>query len=255
MVSFSSSLYNCATECALRRMNHRCKVRFGSCTCNYCKYNINKYVNADPRHIELFMVEAERSAGAIKATSGGHHIVFAFLIGLCLLFVGLVYKDEQRMDTALEQYTVKVENASPITQTAVNTASVPAARPAIQQSHSNAVQISHQTIQNTLQRVARDLNNHIDVNEDRLINCIDAAVLFYQYFPDKSRVTISINKNDTTKMHHLFNVVQIDGVWRAIEPQTVWANKTSFWMRDVWGQQYDSSLNRDVTRDYIRYVR
>jgi hypothetical protein len=31
-----------------------------------------------------------------------------------------------------------------------------------------------------------------------LVNCIDAAVLFYQYFPDKDKVCIELNYNPDT---------------------------------------------------------
>jgi hypothetical protein len=201
------------------------------------------------------MIDAEMRAGAIKATSGGHHIVFAFLIAICLFFAGLVYKDEQRMNNALQQNKVRATFFTPSAQPVVNSAPAIITTPAVHLPQSQSTAVSHQTIQTALQKVARDLNNRVDVNQDGLINCIDAAVLFYQYFPDKSQVTISVNRNAATGMHHLFNAVHIDGVWRAIEPQAVWANKSSYWMRDVWGRQYDSTLNRDVTRDYLKYVK
>jgi len=56
-------------------------------------------------------------------------------------------------------------------------------------------------------------------------------------------------------MNHLFNAVLIDGVWRAIEPQAFASNQSSYWMRDVWGNQYDSNLNRDETARFSVYAR
>jgi hypothetical protein len=56
-------------------------------------------------------------------------------------------------------------------------------------------------------------------------------------------------------MNHLFNCVLIDGVWRAIEPQAYWKNNSSYWMKDNWGSKYDNSKNKDVTNDYLRYLK
>ena len=110
-------------------------------------------------------------------------------------------------------------------------------------------------IEDTLQRAAVDLNRGVDVNHDGKINCIDAAVLFYQYYPDKNKVLILVNKNDSTGMWHLFNMVYVDNGWRGIEPQAAWRNNRSYWMADVWGRQYNKDFNRNVTADYIRYVK
>lgn len=102
----------------------------------------------------------------------------------------------------------------------------------------------------TLQKVQA---NKKDVNKDGKVNCIDYAVLFYQYYPYKDEVTISLNVNPKTGMNHLFNVILINGTWRAIEPQTEPGN--IYFMRDVWGSKYDSTLNKVVTNDYLKYVK
>jgi len=250
MSSFSNSLYDCALECALRRRKNRCKVRFGGYACNDCKYNINRYVDADPRHVELFMIEAEMQAGAIKATSGGHHFVFVVLIALCLFFAGMMYKSEQRINTNLQQHTAK---AQPVVQSA-QMKKQPQPAPAAQTAPAQSV-VTEEIIWGTLRKAAKDLNNKADVNRDGETNCIDAAVLFYQYFPHKSLVTITENKNDKTGMWHLFNVVYINGVWKAIEPQAIWRKQRGYNMSDIWGKQYDSSLNRDQTKYYSKYVK
>ena len=112
----------------------------------------------------------------------------------------------------------------------------------------------HANIDKTL-RLVDEKWKKTDVNGDGLNNCIDAAVLFYQYYPDKSKVCIEINQNSKTGMNHLFNCVFTDGVWKAIEPQAYATNHSNYLMRAVWGSQYDNSYNRDVTSYYLRYVK
>jgi len=111
----------------------------------------------------------------------------------------------------------------------------------------------HSNIDRTLRLVAENWYR-IDVNGDWLHNCIDAAVLFYQYYPNKSNVCIVLNRNPKTGMNHLFNYVLTDGVWEAIEPQAYCNNHTNYLMRAVWGSKYDNSYNCNVTSEYIRYV-
>jgi len=79
--------------------------------------------------------------------------------------------------------------------------------------------------------------------------------LFYQYYPDKSKVCIEVNLNPGTDMHHLFNCVFTDGVWKAIEPQAYAHNYSNYFMWSAWGNQYDNSYNRDVTSDYLRNIK
>jgi len=134
----------------------------------------------------------------------------------------------------------KVTNAA---QASVRASSIPALR-------NNS---EHSNIDKTLILVAKYWNK-IDVNNDGEHNCIDAAVLFYQYYPDKSKVCIESNKNPNTGMNHLFNCVFTDGVWIAIEPQAYASNRSNYLMRDVWKNQYDNSYNRDVTSYYLKYV-
>jgi hypothetical protein len=112
----------------------------------------------------------------------------------------------------------------------------------------------HANIAQTLRIVAEKCEK-TDVNKDGLYNCIDAAVLFYKYYPDKSKVCIEVNKNPKTGMHHLFNCVFTDGVWKAIEPQAYYQNHSNYFMWAVWGSQYDNKYNRDVTETYKNYAR
>jgi hypothetical protein len=112
----------------------------------------------------------------------------------------------------------------------------------------------HANIDRTLRLVAENWKR-TDVNGDGLNNCIDAAVLFYQYFPDKSKVRILSNRNPNTDFYHLFNSIRIDGIWMAIEPQAYASNYYNYSMSAVWGNIYDQSYNRDATNDYLVYVR
>lgn len=111
----------------------------------------------------------------------------------------------------------------------------------------------HSNIDRTLRLVAENWKK-IDVNGDWLHNCIDAAVLFYQYYPNKSNVRIVLNKNPKTGMNHLFNYVFTDGVWEAIEPQAYCNSYSNYLMRAVWGSKYDNSYDCDATYEYIRYT-
>jgi len=112
----------------------------------------------------------------------------------------------------------------------------------------------HANIDSTLRIVAEKWKK-TDVNGDGKNNCIDAAVLFYQYYPDKSKVCIEINVNPKTELNHLFNCVFTDGVWKAIEPQSYAINHSNYLMWAVWGSRYDNSYNRDVTSNYLKYVK
>ena len=224
--SFSSVLYDCATECALRRRKRRCKSYFGSMACKGCKFNVAEYGNFDPQQVKLFMLQAETRASALHTSSKSHRIFFLAAIIFCLwsgITSHIAYnrRAAQRADAVPQMVVVD----------------------------------DHDHVQATLNIVAEQLRRGIDVNRDGLINCIDAAVLFYQHYPYKDHVTISVNDNPRTGMHHLFNVVLINGIWRAIEPQAAFSGDRSYYMRDVWGSVYDASLNRTVTNQYKRYVR
>jgi hypothetical protein len=145
-----------------------------------------------------------------------------------------------------ESYNVEVitmQNVSNATQASARASTNPAIR-------NNS---DHLNIDRTLRTLAENWYK-IDVNGDWLHNCIDAAVLFYQYYPNKSNVRIVLNRNPKTEMNHLFNYVFTDGVWEAIEPQAYCNNHSNYLMRAVWGSKYDNTYNCDVTSEYIRYA-
>jgi hypothetical protein len=235
--NFSSTLYDCATECALRRKSKKCKAIFGGigCTAKNCSFDIRNYVDADPRHLRLFMIQAETRAATIRSSSRRHHPIFALLVAACLLIAWNSYRDEQKL---LIQLGLKneVTNTAPVPRT-INEADILGG------------------ITYALNQVSKDFERNIDVNADGLTNCIDAAVRFYYHFPYKDYVCILVNRNPNTGMHHLFNGVLINGVWRAIEPQAYYKLHNIYYRRDIWGNQYDHTLNRYVTKDYLRYVK
>jgi len=233
--NFTNALNQVAMECALRRINRRCRCEFGCSTCNNCDVNINNYIDADPRHIKLFMFQAEQRAWRIK--NSGHNVNFAFLVVLGVIAVIVLvnwYQDKKYLKRYTENQHYEFDwGVEPTT-------SVP--------------KVDRSPIVLTLQKVSADLQSSVDVDGDGDTNCVDAAVLFYKYYPNKSDVCIIVNKHPTNGFHHLFNGVKIDGVWKAIEPQAIYGNRTSFYMSDIWLSKYDKQYNVDVTSKYKEYL-
>ena len=228
--SFSSTLYDCATECALRRRNRHCREQFGGAACNYCSYNVNRYIDADPRHVELFMLQAETRAGAIYHAGRQPRIIFLILIALVAFAVWTGHKANQKREAA---YRLPPQNT---TLSAKDQATI-------------------DKVNKTLDKVAVDLNRKVDVNSDGKINCIDAAVLFYKHYPNREEICIVLNVNNATGMNHLFNAVPYKGGWGCVEPQSYWHNNNSIWVKDVWGNKYNSKYNVDVTAEWSKYVK
>jgi hypothetical protein len=228
-----------ATSCALLRRQGKCKLKFGGQYCSYCKIDIRQYVNADPREVDLFMYQAEGRAYDLHKRSRPNFLLWALGIAACLAIGWWGYLEKQSFLKLRDTPVNSPTNTSYVSTT----------------STSVVKDNTHEQIVIALNEVSRQMNRNIDVNKDGLTNCIDAAIIFYQAFADKSKVCIEVNYNPGQDMHHLFNCVFIDGNWRAIEPQAYWKNHTSYYMRDVWGIQYDSSKNRDVTEEYLKYVK
>jgi len=111
------------------------------------------------------------------------------------------------------------------------------------------------SIQTTLYKVAKDLEYKKDINRDGKVNCIDAALLFYRYFPDKNKVRVYWNRNDAKDFNHLFNLVLFNGEWIGVEPQAKFCGFNSYRMRPIWGDQYDYRLNQDVTDSWLQYLK
>jgi len=170
------------------------------------------------------------------------HKGFAALTVLFLVLAWITWEDNKLKNERLADFLSR----SPAT-TSHSTASTVTTR-------TNTNDSQHANIEATLRIVTQKWRT-VDVNRDGKHNCIDAAVLFYKYYPVRDRVAIIINVNPRTGMNHLFNAVLINGTWIAIEPQAYATNHSSYWMKDVWGNQYDNSYNRVATETYARFAR
>jgi len=245
--SEKESLWRVAIDCSLARIEKGCSNNFGDSKCINCKYYVCNYIDAEPRQLALYMMQAEdRAHDLIEAEKSSKRIVVGVVVGIILIlaFCGFFLSEPNIWIRKLREKNV----VQPVVQERVQDRQEVIQQPVV-------IVNAHRDIETTLRLVARDMGNSIDVNRDGLTNCIDAAVLFYQYYPRRNEVTITLNYNEATDMNHLFNVVLVDGIWRAVEPQASYWGYSSYWMRDVWGTKYNSSLNKNATRDYIRFVR
>ncbi|MCL1817481.1 MAG: hypothetical protein FWG35_01030, partial [Spirochaetaceae bacterium] len=88
--SFGGSLNMLAIECALRRRTvlGGCTETFNSRACSNCKLYIGRYINADPRHIDLFMFQAEISASALREHHYGPYKTL--LVGIVMIAIILL---------------------------------------------------------------------------------------------------------------------------------------------------------------------
>ena len=234
-LDLDNAIHNCARECALKRANRTCRNRFDCFECNNCRFFIKNYMgNVPSNQIDLYMMQVEFDVGAMKARNSGYSVIWILILIVIGIFAGSYIYFDIKLKEKSQYYENYNNNKSsyvnPPTFTIVD------------------------NVDSVLWKVSERLTNKEDVNGDGLVNCIDAAVIFYELFPDKSKVTITLNYN-TPKMNHLFNTVNINGTWRAIEPQAYWANKASFYMQDVWGSDYVSSYNQNVTSRYLQYVK
>jgi len=163
------------------------------------------------------------------------HKGFAALTVLFFILAWFSWKNEKLQDEPLTTYVSNTQTAAATTE-----------------QNSNVSQYAN--IDAALHIVAQKCKS-TDVNKDGLYNCIDAAVLFYQYYPDRSKVTIITNVNPNTGMNHLFNAVLINGSWITIEPQAYATGYSSYWMKDVWGNKYDNTYNHVALDSFSRYVK
>jgi hypothetical protein len=186
------------------------------------------------------MVQAECEACGIRYSNNKHHLGYAIWLAIFLILALYFWHEENGYDQKK-----KVSRTSSYQVSRTTTAVT----------RSGTSTSEHANIDKTLRIVAEQLQKKVDVNGDGLVNCIDAAVLFYQYYPDKSKVCIEINYNPKKDFHHLFNCVYTDGVWKAVEPQAHWSNRSSYWMWAVWGNTYDKTYNRDETEKWKKYVK
>jgi hypothetical protein len=76
---------------------------------------------------------------------------------------------------------------------------------------------------------------------------VDYAIQFWNYYPRQNEVRVIWNNNKSKNWNHLF--VKVNGMM--IEPAAYLNYDTPdhwFTIQRIWGDKYDSSLDRDVTQ-------
>ncbi|GBU27287.1 hypothetical protein R84B8_00816 [Treponema sp. R8-4-B8] len=236
MPTRQEAIWKRACTCADMRLGRSCKNRFGSYECNGCEQYILNYMDAEPSQAKLLMLDADEQMASLRGSINRANVLIVISIAIIVGFVGLfAYATVAGNKQARER----------LAKEALATAPKAEAR------HST----DETNISNTLSKVAIGLTDKKDINRDGKVNCIDAALMFYKYYPDKSKVRIYWNKNTAKDFNHMFNLVLINGTWVGVEPQTKFFGESNYRMRPVWGAKYDYTLNIDVTNDWARFAK
>ncbi|MCL2245266.1 MAG: hypothetical protein FWC03_12505 [Treponema sp.] len=239
----NQALYTCAVNCILNRRNGKCKNQWDSMACNDCRLYIKRYIDVDPMQAELYMIQAQDQVELDYPRFRLINPLSIFIVLSIAAIVGWWHYSNYLTDKRIADYRLE-QQGKQVQQT--------------QQQSANIVPALNTTMQYVyaaMDNVERRLHAEEDINHDGLVNCIDAAIFFYQVYPVKSDVAIIVNRNTVTGFHHLFNSVNFNGTWRAIEPQARYSRQNSIWMEDVWPNKYNAALNRVVTDEYLRYSR
>ena len=231
MPSLTSGIWNVALKCA--EYQRRCKCVFGSQQCVDCQLNIHSYIDIDARKANLIMLQARGEEYSLTKTIRGFNVYLIVLVLMLAGFVTLVVK----LFREPSEPAISSEVYSSLVRAEVNA-----------KNDTERVWI-------TCQRVTQDWKVGYDINRDGKLNCIDAALLFYKYYPYKDKVYIMSNVNTAKDMNHAFNLVLIDGNWTGVEPQADLAGYSSFRMTQVWGDRYDYRLNENVTAYWKNYMK
>jgi len=231
MSSEQEALKLLVLECAMRRKNGKCTNDFNDALCKACncKLHLQNYCTMTDQQCNLMMLQAENSA-SIEKHSLLLNVVSIIIFIAVITFIAItpMLWDMANMKNKIVSKTVQY-NVPPV-----------------------STQSPDKMINDTLKIVTRVAH---DTNGDGLVNCIDAAVLFYQYYPVRSEVKIILNYNRETGMNHLFNSVSVDGRWFTVEPQAYYNGERKYWMIDYWDSYYDARFDRDDTERYKKYVR
>jgi len=232
--SFENNALKYAVKCAMRRSKNLCSSVFYTAYCENCTYFVKNYLPAetDDQGIKLFMLKAEEEARAMTMEKL-NYTGFAAGFLVCIILAWIVWD--------YDPFWIRIK---------VKTTPPPVTRGIIADTGIE----QHANIDETLGKVAEELWKGRDVNGDKQLNCIDAAVIFYHYFPDKSKVRIMGNVNPGINFDHLFIGVFSDGDWKLIEPQAYYSGKESYWMEDVWDIRYDTRYNKEETNRWLWYL-
>ena len=228
------AIWNCATACALRRKERKCRNKFGSNACDGCKINIMRYGYFDPDDAQLYMMQAEGNAYELAGEGNIVRDAVLLMLLVVLIFIGLAELGNYRAEKYRE--ALRKERSSPKDLPPGSTE-------------------EHASIRRTLRTVSDYMSGGTDLNGDGLTNCIDAAVIFYKHYPDKQRVRIIENKHPDGRMWHLFNSVYTNGKWLTVEPQAHYMGHTKYWMKDIWKSVYDPRYDRNATEEYRSYAK
>jgi len=117
-------------------------------------------------------------------------------------------------------------------------------------SEQSPVEVNNDTLWNALRQVTVRMRTDEDVDNNGKSNCVDFSIIFYDIMP-RGSTKIIVNSG----LNHCFNHVFIGGVWLAVEPQAHYIRSNTSKMVNIWGTEYDSSLDRDETRYYSRWAK
>jgi len=235
-IFFKNPIEKCAFKCAQRRSENICISQVCSSYCDNCSFFVKNYFppETDEETVKLLMLKAEEKAWATILENQIHAGFWVGFFVLLILVWALWY-----YDPFWTRYTMNQSNSPP---------------PDIRGSIADTGAEQHANIDQTLRIVAEELWKGRDVNGDRQLNCIDATILFYHFFPDKSKVIIMGNVNPRQHLNHLFVSVFTDGEWKPIEPQAYYSRNDSYWMEDVWGDRYDVRYDKEDTKYWRRLL-
>jgi len=220
----TQALFNLATECCLRQENKKCHCpkQWASPQCYECDCFIGNYIDADMQQMKLFMREAHSRAFFIK--EAGRTTLGARLGDIAIVLLIVFFIACMAAPLFLAGCTPEVKDR----------------------------RTTDEKIRETLEKVAYDWDvaKH-DIYPDGVMNCMDAAISFYKYYPDKKDVKIMYTIVNPPA-RHLFNKVKSI----AVEPQAftkpAWSVYT---MKEIWGAKYTPSCNRDETNVWKGYAR
>lgn len=98
-----------------------------------------------------------------------------------------------------------------------------------------------------------------DLNYDGKVSSIDAAIAFYNNYPDKGACTIWCN----AKMNYVFNAVKVNSQWITVDPMAfiLWPDNLVMYTMEALSSDleeydgYDPAYNYDAWYKYGRYCK